>query len=397
MEHKTDELDSWKSWVSVGCAFASTFICFGIAYSFGAFFDSMSSDFNTGRSATSAVFSITTFIFFMGGMVSGSVSDRYGPKPVLIVGGLTMGLGLYLTSLVNSIWVGYATYGLGVGIGVSCGYVPMVAVVGAWFEKRRAAAIGIAVTGIGFGTLLMAPLAANLINKYGWRQTYVIFGILSVVILVLCGFITPRPPAVAGQEPKKSLRELIQTPVFRYLYISAFLNTLALFFPFVFLIPYARMQGIDEVLAASLVGVIGAASILGRLGFGALGVRFRPIHLLQIAFFLVTTSFIFWMLAANSYLMLLAFAILLGTGYGGFIALSPTVAAELFGLAGLGSILGTIYTAAGFGGLLGPPMAGYLIDTTGSYTVAIIAAMALACLAALFLIPIKRIMSHQVG
>jgi len=392
---KTDELDSWKGWVSVGCAFASTFICFGIAYSFGAFFDSMSSEFNTGRSATSAVFSITTFIFFMGGMISGSITDRYGPKPVLIVGGLSMGLGLYLTSLVNSIWVGYATYGLGVGIGVSCGYVPMIAVVGAWFEKRRAAAIGIAVTGIGFGTLLMAPLAANLVNLYGWRQTYVIFGILAMVILVLCGFITPRPPAVPDQESKMSLRELIRTPVFRYIYASAFLNTLALFFPFVFLIPYARMQGIDEVLAASLVGVIGAASIVGRLGFGALGVKFRPIHLFQITFTLVAFSFIFWMLAGNSYLMLLAFAVMLGAGYGGFIALSPTVTAELFGLAGLGSILGTMYTAAGFGGLLGPPIAGYLIDTTGSYTIAIVAAMILACLAFLLLIPIERIMTRR--
>ena len=391
-EHISAELDSLKGWVAVGCAFSATFICFGVAYSFGAFFDSMSSEFNIGRSATSAVFSITTFLFFIGGIFSGSATDRFGPKPVLMIGGLSMGLGLYLTSLVNSIWVGYVTYGLGVGIGVSCGYVPMVAVVGAWFEKRRAAAIGIAVTGVGFGTLLMAPLAANLINRYGWRQTYVIFGILSVVILVLCGVFTPRPPAVSSQEPKMSFRDLIQTPAFRYIYCAAFLNTLALFYPFVFLIPYARMQGIDEVLAASLVGIIGAASIIGRLGFGALGVKFSPIHLFQLTFLLVPFSFIFWMLAADSFLMMLVFAILLGTGYGGFIALSPTVTAELFGLAGLGSILGTIYTAAGFGGLLGPPLAGYLIDTTGSFTMATIAAMALSCLAFLFLFPIERIM-----
>ena len=229
------------------------FICFGITYSFGAFFDSMSSEFDTGSGATSAIFSITTFIFFIGGILSGNFADRFGPKPVLIFGGITMGLGLYFTSLVNSLWVGYITYGLGVGIGVACGYVPMLAVVGAWFERRRAAALGVAVTGVGLGTLLTAPLAAALISTYGWRQTYVIFGISSVIGLVLCGFLTPRPPVSVAQQTGIRLRELAQASVFRYMYFSGFFITLALFVPFVFLAPYARVQGINEVAAASLV------------------------------------------------------------------------------------------------------------------------------------------------
>ncbi|MCP4752444.1 MAG: MFS transporter [Proteobacteria bacterium] len=391
----SNELDSWKGWVSVGCCFVSTFVCFGITYSFGAFFDSMSADFEAGRSATSAVFSITTFIFFTGGIVSGSVADRFGPKPVLVFGGLAMGSGLYLTSLVDSIWAGYFTYGLGVGIGVACGYVPMVAVVGAWFEKRRAAAMGIAVTGIGFGTLLMAPLAASWIEEFGWRRTYVIFGILSAVILVLCGFITPRPPAVSGRETRKRLGDMVKTPVFRYMYLSGFFNTLALFIPFVFLVPYAKAQGIDEVAAASLMGIIGGASIVGRLGFGALGDRISRIRLFQATFFMVALSFALWLPASGSFAMLVAFAVLLGAGYGGFIALSPTVAAEIFGLVGLGSILGAIYTSAGFGGLLGPPLAGFVIDTTGSYTPAIIAAMVLAFVAFLLLIPVERFMRSR--
>jgi len=388
----TDQLDSWKGWVAVGCAFASMFICFGITYSFGAFFQSMSEEFQVGRSATSAVFSITTFIFFIGGMFSGSALDRIGPKPVLIVGGLSMGLGLYLTSLVNSIWIGYVTYGLGVGIGVSCGYVPMVAVVGAWFEKKRAAATGLAVTGVGFGTLLMVPWAASLISSYGWRKTYVIFGILSLIILVACGFITPRPPAILGEVAKKSIGEIIRIPVFRYMYSGAFLITLALFFPFVFLIPYARMVGINDVAAASLMGIIGAASIVGRLGFGFLGLKTNSIRLYQLTFLMVAISFLIWLTASDSFVMLVAFALFLGAGYGGFIALAPTVTAELFGLVGLGSILGTLYTAAGFGGLIGPPVAGLLIDLTGSYSTAIIAAMMLSFLAFLMLIPVQRSM-----
>ncbi len=390
IQSPADELDSWKGWVAVGCAFVSMFICFGVVYSFGAFFDHMSSEFGTSRSATSALFSITTFIFFTGGIISGMAADRFGPKPVLMIGGLSMGFGLYLTSLVNSLWVAYITYGLGVGVGVACGYVPMLAVVSAWFERRRAAALGVAVTGVGLGTLVVAPLAAALINHYGWRQTYVIFGISSAVGLLLCGYLTPPPPASAGQQSGLRLRELVKVPAFGYMYFSGFFITLALFVPFVFLVSYARAQGIDEVAAASLVGIIGGASIVGRLGFGALGDKISSIRLFQTTFIIVAISYLVWLLASDSFTLLIIYAALLGAGYGGFIVLSFTVAAEIFGLVGLGTILGAMYTAGGFGGLLGPTMAGYLIDKTGNYKMAIIAAMILAFFALLLLIPVGR-------
>jgi MFS family permease len=388
-----DELDSRKGWVVVGAAFVSTFICFGVAYGFGAFFDSMAADFEASKSATSLVFSITTFIFFTGGIVSGYAADRFGPRPVLIFGGLVMGLGLYLTSMVNSLQAGYVTYGLGVGIGVACGYVPMVAAVGGWFERRRAMALGISVTGIGFGTLLMAPLAAGLINRYGWRHTYVIFGIASTIVLILCGLAAKRPPPSPAQEAQISLKDAVKTPVFRYMYAAGFLNTLALFVPFVFIVPFARFQGISEVAAASLVGIIGGASIAGRLGYGFLGDRFSRIRLFQATFFLVAVSFAVWWLAAGSFLLLVVFAVFLGFNYGGYIALSPLVAAELFGPSGLGGILGAMYTGAGFGSLIGPPLAGYMIDVTGTYSMAILAAMGMAFLAFLMLLPLNRLVA----
>src|SRR5450756_1344948 len=90
-----------------------------------------------------------------------------------------MSSGLLLTSRVHTLWAGYLTYGIGVGIGVACGYVPMVAVVGGRFERRRTFALGLAVAGIGTGTLVGGPLAGALISRYGWRTTYVIFGVAS--------------------------------------------------------------------------------------------------------------------------------------------------------------------------------------------------------------------------
>ena len=390
-----DKLDSLKGWLAVGCAFVSMFICFGVVYSFGAFFDSMSSEFDAGKSATSAIFSITSFIFLTGGIISGMAADRFGPRPVLFFGGLTMGAGLYLTSLVNSLWVVYITYGLCVGVGVACGYVPMLAVVGGWFEKRRAAALGVAVTGVGLGTLVAAPLAASLIAQYGWRQTYVIFGIVSVVGLFLCGCLTQRPPSSTGQQSGLCLRDLVKMPVFGYLYFSGFFITLSLFVPFVFLVSYAKARGIDEVAAASLIGIIGGASIAGRLGFGALGDKISRIHLYQASFVIVSFSSMFWLFSSDSFTQLIIYTALLGIGYGGFIVLSPAVAAELFGLTGLGTILGATYTAAGIGGLIGPTLAGYLIDKSGSYNSAIIAAMIFAFIGFLLLIPVGRYLKKR--
>ncbi len=395
IDDQKDELDSLKGWLAVGCAFVSMFICFGVVYSFGAFFDPMSSEFDTSNSATSAIFSITSFIFLSGGIVSGMAADRFGPRPVLLFGGLTLGAGLYLTSLVNSLWVGYITYGLCVGVGVACGYVPMLAVVGGWFEKRRAAALGVAVTGVGLGTLVAAPLAASLIAHYGWRQTYVIFGIVSVVGLLLCGCLTQRPPSSTGQQSGLCLRDLVKIPGFGYLYFSGFFITLSLFVPFVFLVSYAKARGIDEVAAASLVGIIGGASIAGRLGFGALGDKISRIHLYQASFMIVSLSSLLWLFSSDSFTQLIIYAALLGVGYGGFIVLSPAIAAELFGLIGLGTILGATYTAAGIGGLLGPTLAGYLIDKSGSYNSAIIAAMIFAFFGFLLLIPVGRYLKKR--
>ena len=110
-------------------------------------------------------------------LVTGRLADRVGPRPVVLAGAASMGLGLVLTSLVGSIWLGYVTYGLLIGIATSCCYVPMVANVGAWFEAKRATALGVAVAGIGLGTLLGPLITDRLIEAHGWRATYRILAV----------------------------------------------------------------------------------------------------------------------------------------------------------------------------------------------------------------------------
>jgi MFS family permease len=380
-------LDSPRGWVVVAAAFVSMFVVYGIVYSFGTFFDSMAEDFGTGKGATALMFSITTAFYFGLGLVSGKAADRYGPRPLLLVAAFVLGVSLLLTSRVHTIWLGYATYGIGVGIAVACAYVPMVAAVGAWFVTRRTTALGVAVAGIGVGTLVVAPMSERLIDAHGWRTAYVVLGIGGGVLLLAASCGAWRPPVTVVEEPV-ALREVARDRGFVILYVTILTLSAALFTPFVFIKSYATDHGIDDGPAAALVSVIGASSVAGRLGLGGLGARLGATRLTQLCFVVLTGSFLLWLGAGDSYAMLVAFAVVMGVAYGGFIALTPAVAAGLFGTVGLGAILGALYTAAAVGGLVGPPIIGAIIDGV-SYDAGVVVSMIISGVATgvLFLLP----------
>jgi MFS family permease len=382
-------LGSAEAWRNVAAAFLSTFVVFGVAYSFGTFFEPMAEDFSAGNAAISLVFAITSFAYFMLGPVTGPLVDRFGPRPVLLAGAVGLGVGLTLTSMVEQLWLGYVTYGLGIGIAVACGYVPMVAVVGAWFDHRRGTALGIAVAGIGVGTLVVAPLAAAQIVRFGWRATYLQFAVAGTVLLVVAAALSSKPPARLGGAPRR-LRTTTRSPAFAALYGSMLLMSMALFVPFVYLPPYAVANGASRVAGGTLVGLIGMSSVVGRLGLGVVADRFGRIRVYRLCFVAMAASFTIW-LVASDYPWLVVFALLFGVGYGGFIALNPAVVAEAFGVVGLGAVVGILYTSAGIGSLIGPPLAGAVIDATGTYTWAILGAMAAAVAAAVVLVPLGNL------
>jgi predicted MFS family arabinose efflux permease len=271
----------------------------------------------------------------------------------------------------------------------------MVAAVSGWFERRRTTALGVAVAGIGVGTLTVAPLAEWLIADHGWRRTYVILaaGAACVLAVAALGARRPAPPPLRGAgSPLGRLLRAGGDPALRrdfsILYLSAFLITLALFVPFVFLPDYVDTEGVDGS-AGWLIGTIGISSVAGRLGLGALASRVPCMRLYQSAFVVLGLSFGVWLAAGQSYPLLLGFTVVLGTAYGGFIALAPAVTADLFGTAGLGGVLGALYTASGVGGLVGPPLMGFVIDTSG-YPPALILAMVFALAAAALLSALGR-------
>jgi MFS family permease len=364
------ELDAAAGRRTVAAAFVSMAVVFAVAYSFGAFFAPMAEEFGAGSGATSVVFAVTAFCWFQLSPVSGRIADRIGPRPVLLAGAAALAAGLLLTATVGQLWMGYLTYGAGVGIAVACGYVPMVAAVGGWFERRRAVAIAVAVAGIGIGTLLGAPLAAALIEAIGWRATHVVFGLAGAALLVGCAAAVRRPPLPSGDGAAPPLRALAGMTSFRAMYAATLLAAFALFVPVVHLPVYAGTRGAGPVAGATLVGIIGVASVVGRIALGAIADRVGRVRTFRASLAVLASAFALWLghiAVGGPFAVLVAFAVVLGVGYGGWIALQPAVIADTFGLHGLGWLVGVVYTAAGIGALLGVPVAGALVDATGGY------------------------------
>ncbi len=181
----------FHGWVVVAAAFAVTCMGFGSAYSFSAFVDSLQRDFGASRGSVSLVFSLAGCLYFGFGVFSGPLADRYGAKLLAITGMLMVGVGLVAASFARSLFEVYLAYGLGVGLGVGCAYVPVVGAVQRWFVRRRGLASGLATSGIGLGTLVMP---AVVMDCFGGRNVSGIIGIpyTSVALGTLVG------PSVAG-------------------------------------------------------------------------------------------------------------------------------------------------------------------------------------------------------
>ena len=387
MANRVGRLDSGASWLVVGAALLATFSAFGVVYSFGVALDSIRDEFGIGTGVTSLLFAISTLIYFVLGVFTGRLADRHGPRRVLLVGAASMGAGLWLTSLADNLWLAAGTYGFGVGIAVACAYVPMVSAVGAWFERYRTAALGVAVAGIGLGQLVAAPTVKELIERYGWRDTYQALAVVASGLLLVAALAARRPPDAPPASELPSMRRLAHNRRFSLLYLSMFLLSASLFIPIVYIDNYVSDRGGTQ--GAWLISVIGLASVVGRLGLAALGSVLPLMRLYQICFTIMGLSYLIWLFAGESYAILTAYAVVMGASYGGFIALSPAVAAQLFGLAGLGGVLGALYTAAGFGGLVGPPLVGLLIDNAG-YRVAMVVSMIVALASVPFLVAAAR-------
>ncbi|MEA2894424.1 MAG: hypothetical protein QOJ84_39 [Bradyrhizobium sp.] len=395
-----------RGWRVVAGTFAVMFVTFGITYSFSSFFNSLQTEFAAQRGQISLIFSIAVPVFSVLGIFSGPLADRIGPRKVALLGVMVGAAGLLFAARADRLWQVYLGFGVGLGFAVGFSYVPSIAAVQRWFLRRRGVASGIAVTGIGLGTLCMPMIAEQLISLVGWRGAWTAFALLLVIGGGGAALLLDRGPEHFGWLPDGgvadpsttrdtaavagwSVKDAVRSRPFFLLYVALILTSAGAFIPFVHLVPYAEDHGISHATAVVIFGILGIGSTLGRFAIGGLADRLGRRGSLAAVFFGLAVMHLWWF-SSGSVWQLAVFALLFGSCYGGFVALYPALTVDYFGGRNASGIIGFLYTATAIGTLVGPKLAGDGFDLFGSYALPILVSAGCALLAALLILLLPK-------
>lgn len=375
------------AWVVVWATFVCLGVIFGVSYSFAAFFESFAAEFAAQRADVSWIFGLSGFVYFVMGAPGGMLADRFGPRGVCAAGMALIALGLLATSWAQSLWAVYLCYGLLVGLGIAFVYTPSIANVQPWFTTRRGLAGGIASSGVGAGTLLVPVLVSLALSHMPWREAMralaggvLILGLLAASLLQRA----PRPitAGTAGltEATGLSLRETLRTPTFRWFYAAVVLASPVMFIPFAHVSASARDLHLDDSLAVGLVGLIGVGSLVGRFAIGVLADRLGRAATLVLMQLSMGASYAMWF-SAQGPVALMLFALWFGLSYGSIVSLLPAICMDYFGAKSVAGVVGTLYSGAAVGNLLGPVLAGAVFDAMGHYHAVMAGCVGLSLLA----------------
>ncbi|CAA9381766.1 MAG: Uncharacterized MFS-type transporter [uncultured Rubrobacteraceae bacterium] len=379
-------------------------VMLGAVYAWSVFSDSLSARYG-GASATAVnfTFSITILTLGFAAFVGGLWMARSGPRIVAITAGVLYGLGIFLASFAeSSLFLLYLTYGFMGGIGIGLGYIVPVATLIKWFPDKRGFITGIAVAGFGGGAFVTALIARSLVESIGVFSTFAILGVIYLIAVVGAGLFMKNPPEgwkPEGWEPEETTADdssgvdydlggALKTWQWFALWALLFLNVTAGIAIITEAAPMAKeIAGVSALVAAGLVSIISVGNAVGRFVWAwfsdAIGRKwvFFVMFLLQAVLFLVLPF-------VGVYFLLAIIAFIIVSCYGGGFGTMPAFSADYFGSANVGKIYGLMLTAWGFGGVLGPLLISYIIDTTKSYTLAfyIIAGIMLASAVVAFIV-----------
>jgi OFA family oxalate/formate antiporter-like MFS transporter len=318
---------------------------------------------------------------------------------VATVAGVLYGVGYLLAgwgASHHSLGTIYAGYGVLSGIGMGMGYITPVATLVKWFPDKRGLMTGVAVCGYGAGALVMAPIAAPMIQSRGAGFTFAMFGIAYLIIVVIAAQFYANPPqgwTLPGWVPKSSVakaasaydftvKEAATTWQFYLLWIMLFLNVSAGIMIISQASPMAQSKefvGMTAIQAASMVGLISIFNGLGRVFWawvsdfiGRARVYFLLYAIQAVVFFSLTSIH-------SATVFSICFAII-GLCYGGGFGTMPSFTADFFGAKYMGGIYGWILLAWGAAAIPSPLMIASLHQTTGAFSTSVhIIAIVMAC------------------
>jgi MFS family permease len=398
------------AWVVLGALVVVMLLGSGLRAVFGVFIKPMEATFGWDRAALSGAAAISLLLLGAAGPIVGWLADQWGPRRVIFVSTILLGLGAMLSSRVSALWQIYITCGVLMGLGAGgVGMSTGAALAARWFEARRGLVMGLVGGAMSAGQLVIVPLAVWFTLRYGWRQSFLYLGVLLLVIaLPLTVLFIRDDPAQkglkaygAGQaaragEPKAPpegrtrVADAMQVPAFWLLAGTFFIcgytsNGLVL----THLVPHAAEHGFSEMHAAQALGVMGAMNILGTVASGFICDRFGRKGPLAFYYGVRGLSLLFLLYVWNVP-SLHIFAAIFGLNYISTVPPTTTLTANIFGRYSVGSLSGWIFFAHQVGAALGAAVGGWVFQSTGSYSWAFISAALLAFLAVPMALAIKE-------
>jgi MFS family permease len=378
----------------------------GLYFSFSVFLVPLVAEFQWSRGLTAGAQSVSTIVQGLLSPVAGILVDRFGPRRVILTGAVLLSGASLLTATVHSAWELYVYTGaLGAAGLVGLGPVPMGVLISRWFSERRGRAVGFAFSGMGFGVFVTGPLAQWLIAEMGWRVASAVLGLGSLCVLAPIAWIGARDPepdrgdaatirgagfrrarAIPGPAPDWTLKRAVATRTFWALWLANMCTPLAVFPVTTHQVAFAIDRGFEPLLAASVFGVMGLMSIVGRAGFGLAADRFGG-PLAATVSYGCTAGGALALLALESDRRagwLVAYALLFGLGFGARGPIIAVMASDFFGGRRLGVIYGALSLGNGVGGAIGPWFGGVVHDVMGSYRVVFPASVVFCVLGSTF-------------
>lgn len=398
-------------YVIVAAAFLITAVGWGANRTFGIFLPTLTQEFGWTRAGISGSFTICMVVLGIITLTVGRLTDRLGPRPLLIACSFFMGVGFLMCSQIESLWELYVYFGIFTGIGLSGVYVPMYSIVARWFVQKRSLMTGILAAGPPTGIVLMPPVTTWLMSRFGWRDSFTAIGIFTFLALLTTAMFLKRDPGQIGTTPlgaeKASgtwndiqnhgmlLQEAVRTRSFWLLNLISFIDAVLVNVVIVHLVPYAISLHIDPLQAATVLSLAAGVSIPARIGMGGLADRIGN-H--QGLFVCISTSILAFtiLIFARGSVTLYLFAVLYGIGLWTSSSVMSPFIADLFGLKSHGAILACTSFSWTIGGGLGPVLVGFIFDLTGSYQLGFWVCLSATIISLISLLGIKSPLSGSI-
>jgi MFS family permease len=396
----------------VAASFTIQAISIGSLTAYGVFFKEFQTDFGWSRTMISGASALNYLISGLFGILAGRMNDKIGPKIIITASGTLLGFAFLLMSRIQEPWQLYLIYGVLAGIGVSTTDIITLSTVARWFIKRRGMITGIVKIGTGFGQFAMPLLAAALIAAYGWRHSYLTIATANLVIILAGAQVLRRDPQGMGLHPKGdnhenfaapkgtaetgvTLKAALRTRQFWTICVAWFSVFFCILTIPVHTVPHARDLGMSPTTAAGVLSTIGGVSMLGRIVMGTAIDRIGGKNSLIVCFIVLLCGLI-WLQVANRAWMLFMFSAIYGFSHGSFwTVVSPTIA-EFFGTLSHGVLFGIILFSGMIGGSVGPLLAGFIFDSTGSYQIAFILLIGIAAIGLALITSLKPLQKSAV-